>query len=76
MATSSFARSSPESATAIYFMGQLHKACAETELAKRMFRKVLDIQPKHAEAARELRLMEMRKTKGSGGGIFGLGRKK
>ena len=66
----------PEGVAVLYFRAQLHKACGEDELAKRMFGKVLERRPKHVEAARELRLMEMRKTKGDKGGIFGLGRKK
>ena len=68
----SLAENSP---TGYYFRGQLHKACAEPELARRMFKTVLELRPNHVEAARELRLIEMRKSKQSGG-LFGRGRKK
>lgn len=68
----------PKSPTAYYLMGQLHKACNDPELAKRMFRTVLELRPNHVEANRELRLMRMRETKGgaSRGSIFGLGKKR
>ena len=68
----SLAENSP---TGYYFRGQLHKACAEVDLARRMFKKVLELRPNHVEAARELRLIEMRTSKASGG-LFGRGRKK
>jgi len=68
----SLAENSP---TGYYFRGQLHKACNEADLARRMFKKVLELRPNHVEAARELRLIEMRKSKESGG-LFGRGRKK
>ena len=45
-----------------------------------MFRKVMELQPNHIEANRELRLANMRRGKGqgegSGGGLFGFTRKK
>jgi DNA-binding response OmpR family regulator/tetratricopeptide (TPR) repeat protein len=67
----------PESSTGYYFLGRLHKACAEPGLARKMFRTVLDIDPDHVEASRELRLIEMRKEKDSkSGGLFGLGKKR
>ena len=68
----------PKSPTGYYFLGQLHKACAQPDLAQRMFAKVLEIRPDHVEASRELRLIQMRKGKGgqSGSGRFGFGRKK
>ncbi len=68
---------SPNSPTAHYLLGQLLKACDQAELAKKMFRQVLELQPGHVEAARELRLIEMRRGKGgSSAGLFGLGRKR
>ena len=67
----------PNSATGYYFMGQLHKACNREQQAMKMFRKVLGLLPDHVEAARELRLMGMRKAKdGKSGGLFGFGKKR
>jgi curved DNA-binding protein CbpA len=67
----------PESATGYYFLGRLHKACNQPQLALKMFRTVLEIQPEHVEASRELRLMQIRKEKDkSGGGLFGIGKKR
>ena len=63
--------------TSYYFMGQLHKACDQEQQALKMFRKVLDLQPEHVEAAREVRLIGMRKAKdGKAGGMFGFGKKR
>lgn len=67
---------SPNSPTAYYLLGQMLKTCNEADLAKKMFRRALELRPGHVEAERELRLMEMRKGKGGSGGIFGIGRKK
>ncbi|MBW2279459.1 MAG: response regulator [Deltaproteobacteria bacterium] len=64
----------PSSTTGYYYKAKLHKACEEAAEAQKMFRKVLDIDPKHQEAMREIRLASMRKKK-QGGGLFGFGRK-
>jgi DNA-binding response OmpR family regulator len=67
----------PNSATSYYFLGQLHKACNREQQALKMFRKVLDLQPEHVEAAREVRLIGMRKAKDDkAGGLFGFGKKR
>jgi CheY-like chemotaxis protein/tetratricopeptide (TPR) repeat protein len=69
----------PRSATGYYFLGLQRKACGDGDHAERMFRKVVEIQPRHVEASRELRLASMRRGKkgqGEGGGLFGFGRKK
>ena len=67
----------PNSATGYYFLGQLHKACDREQQAMKMFRKVLDLLPDHVEAAREVRLMGMRKAKDDkAGGLFGFGKKR
>ena len=71
----------PKSTTTLYFLGLYYKACADEDNAQKMFKKVLELQPGHVEAEREVRLMERRKNKSggssrSGGGMFGLGRKK
>ncbi len=63
------------SPTPLYYLGQLRKACGELGEAQRMFRKVLDLQPGHVEANRELRLLQMR-SKDEKSGLFGFGRKK
>jgi hypothetical protein len=41
-----------------------------------MFRKVLEIDPQHQEAMREVRLASMRNQNKGGSGLFGFGRKK
>lgn len=65
------------SPTGYYFLGQLEKACQRPDQAQRMFRKVIELRPNHVDAARELRLFEMRKGGArSSGGLFGFGRKK
>ncbi|MFQ5696674.1 MAG: response regulator [Myxococcota bacterium] len=73
-------RLAPQSATCFYFFGLQRRACGDTELAERMFRKVLELDPKHVEASRELRLAQMRREKPGrgegGGGLFGFARKK
>jgi tetratricopeptide (TPR) repeat protein len=67
----------PRSGTGYYYQGQLFKACRELGPAERMFRKVLELDPDHVEAARELRVFRMRKEKGPDQkGLFGFGRKK
>jgi curved DNA-binding protein CbpA len=70
----------PRSVTGYYYLGLLLKACAELEQAERMFRKAIELAPGHVEAARELRLFQMRREreKGSpkGSSFLGFGRKK
>lgn len=68
-------RLAPGSTNGYYYLAKLRKVCGEDKLAQKMFRKVLEIDPRHAEATRETRLANMRKKK-SGGGLFGFGRKK
>ena len=67
---------SPGSASGYYYMAKLHKACERHAEARAMFRKVLEIDPKHQEAMREVRLASMRNQKKGGSGLFGFGRKK
>jgi hypothetical protein len=50
----------PECARALFYRGQLHKRLGHGELAARDFRKVTRIDPCHLDAAREVRLFEMR----------------
>lgn len=69
---------SPNSAEAHYYSGLLQKACGERSQAERMFGKAVGLDPNHVEAARELRLINMRRgvEKPRSEGIFGFGRKK
>jgi CheY-like chemotaxis protein/tetratricopeptide (TPR) repeat protein len=65
---------SPQSATAYYYLGQVRKACGDPAEAERMFRKTVELRPNHVEAARELRLIQLRKAKGDdtvAGRLFG-----
>ena len=66
----------PNSPSGYYYLAKLHKACEEPARAERMFRKVLELRPKHVEASQELRLIEMRKPKSGSKTLFGLGKKK
>ncbi|MGH2901647.1 MAG: DnaJ domain-containing protein, partial [Solirubrobacteraceae bacterium] len=65
---------SPQSPTGYYYLGQIKKACGDPAEAERMFRKTIEIRPNHVEAARELRLMQLRRAKGDetvSGRLFG-----
>jgi CheY-like chemotaxis protein/curved DNA-binding protein CbpA len=66
----------PNSPSGYYYLGRLYRICDQLPEAERMFRKILELRPQHAEAAQELRLIERRKNERSGRGLFGLGRKK
>jgi tetratricopeptide (TPR) repeat protein len=62
----------PQSAEGHYFLGQLYKAEGLNEDADQCYQKVLELNPRHIEAQRELRLSAMRKEKNppKKGGIF------
>ena len=65
---------SPQSPTGYYYLGQIKKACGDPAEAERMFRKTIELRPNHVEAARELRLMQLRRAKGDetvSGRLFG-----
>jgi curved DNA-binding protein CbpA len=64
----------PGSVTGYYYLAKLNKACDDEDEARALFRKVLEIDPKHLDASREMRLLKMRDQKS--GGLFGFGRKK
>ncbi len=68
----------PNSPSGYYFLGKLYKASEQLEAAEKMFRKVLELRPGHVEATQELRLFEMRRSKGDRGSkkLFGRGMKK
>ena len=64
----------PQSPTGWYYLGQIRKACGDPAEAERMFRKTIELRPNHVEAARELRLMQLRRAKGDdtvSGMLFG-----
>lgn len=50
-------------ASGFLFLGRIQKKLGNMEDAKKMFGKALSIEPNHAEASSELRLMSMRKEK-------------
>ena len=65
---------SPQSPTGYYYLGQIKKACGDLPEAERMFRKTIELRANHVEAARELRLMQLRRAKGDdtvSGMLFG-----
>jgi tetratricopeptide (TPR) repeat protein len=48
------------------FMGRLHKALGQNEVAEKMFMRAVQLQPDCVEAMRELRLINMRREKSKG----------
>jgi curved DNA-binding protein CbpA len=70
----------PRSVTGYYYLGMLLKACRELESAEKMFRRAIELAPGHVEAARELRLFQMRRERqkgtAKGASFLGFGRKK
>jgi curved DNA-binding protein CbpA len=66
----------PNSPSGYYYLGRLYRICEKLPEAERMFRKLLELRPGHAEATQELRLLERRRSERSCKGLFGLGRKK
>jgi len=62
----------PKAIEGRYFLGLLYRAEGLHEEADKCFQKVLDENPRHIEAQRELRLSAMRRDKGGGkkGGLF------
>lgn len=67
----------PRFARGHYWVGLLWKFLNETVKAERAFREAVDVDPSFIDASRELRLIEMRKSKSSGkpepprGGLMG-----
>ncbi len=51
---------------AYFYRGMLHKRLHNTAAAVRDFRKAVDLNPRNIDAAREVRLFDMRKAKNSG----------
>jgi tetratricopeptide (TPR) repeat protein len=70
-----------ENVKALWYRAQLHKKAGKETLAMRDCKRILQIKPQHVDAARELRVFEMRKRTGSPpdsgrGGLLGRFRKK
>lgn len=61
---------------AFYRLGQIYSAVGDHERAYASFQKVLALEPGHVDAAREVRLHEMRHKSGSGKGLFDRFKKK
>jgi DNA-binding response OmpR family regulator/tetratricopeptide (TPR) repeat protein len=67
----------PESPKGYYYLAQLYQAVGQQDQARKFLRKVLSIEPEHAEAQAALRLIKLRQDKERAtGGLFGLGKKK
>lgn len=60
---------------AFYYRGRMYNELHDTEKAYKAFSQVLQLDPDHVEAAREIRVMDMRRKAG-GKGLFDLFRKK
>ncbi|NRA01236.1 MAG: response regulator [Myxococcales bacterium] len=71
-------RLSPNAVPPHYYAGQVQKACGDLLRAEKMFSRVLSMDPDHVEAARELRLLKMRREseRPKSEGVFGFGRRK
>ena len=69
---------SPHSAACHHFLGEIYLAMGEERRAFTCFDKVLEIQPKHLEATRHLRIIRMRREreKKEKGGLFARFKKK
>jgi tetratricopeptide (TPR) repeat protein len=69
----------PKCVAAFFFLGQVYKHMNDMDRAYNSFQKTLNLQPGHVDAEREIRLIEMRKSKGpdkKGGGLFDRFKKK
>ena len=63
-------RLSPKSAAVHYYRAMLAKQQGDEETARKLFQKVLEVDPNHRQAESELRLLTGRGNK-KGGGLFG-----
>jgi Tfp pilus assembly protein PilF len=67
----------PKCVPAFYYLAMISNQIGESDRAYSLFRKALEIMPGHVDAQRELRVLEMRRQKGTEkpksplGGIFG-----
>jgi hypothetical protein len=62
---------SPHAVTARFYLGRVERMLGRDADAARLFREVLAAAPGHTDAAAELRVLEARLDKPSGGGLFG-----
>ncbi len=69
---------SPNAVVPHYYSGQVQKACGDLARAEKMFRRAISMDPDHMEAARELRLITLRREseRPKSEGVFGFGRRK
>lgn len=76
-------KSSPDHVTALWYRGQLLKKANQHMKAMRDFKRILDLKPKHVDAAREVRVYTMRRRSDPNsarsatrpGGLFGFRKK-
>jgi cytochrome c-type biogenesis protein CcmH/NrfG len=68
-------RKSPTPELAQFYLGRVERMLGRDKEALRLFQEVLEAQPKHADAAAEIRVIEARLAESggrdSGGGLFG-----
>ncbi len=55
--------SEPANQRALWYRGQLYKRAGQDNLAARDFKRLLDLNPRHLDAQREVRLQDMRRSK-------------
>jgi curved DNA-binding protein CbpA len=55
-------KSEPNNQRALWYRGQLHKRAGDSSKALRDFKQLLELNPKHLDAQREVRLHEMRRS--------------
>ena len=55
-------KAEPSNQRALWYRGQLHKRAGHDSKALRDFKQLLDLNPKHLDAQREVRLYEMRRS--------------
>jgi tetratricopeptide (TPR) repeat protein len=71
----------PENVKALWYRAQLHKKAGKESQALRDCKRILQVKPQHVDAAREMRVFEMRRRTGApdssrGGGLLGRFKKK
>ncbi len=66
----------PNLAQSYYYLGMITKTDGDLEMAKKLFNKAVEMNPKNAEATSELRLINSRLEKEHKGGLKGLFKKK
>lgn len=65
-------KQSPRAVTAKFYLARVERMLGKDQEALQLFREVLELSPRHAEATSEIRVLESRLGgKGGGGGLFG-----